>query len=110
MTRVMGEKEASDIGLNHELNDPNPENETIMDLWNNEQGRACRGDCGLACEGKLITGQLRVLPSEDSDEAPVPSSPQFMIQPDSPKTYGPYNRPSPNPFNPERFSPGHGPW
>ena len=65
MTEVIGEEDAKDIADGHEANGDNDVAERMMDLWNNEEGRACSGDCDTCCQGKLDAGNLWVIDPTD---------------------------------------------
>jgi hypothetical protein len=62
LTDALGRDQAKTIADNHEAHGGGPAHENTMDLFNNEQGRACGGTaCDSCCQGKLDAGQLRVI-------------------------------------------------
>ena len=69
MVQVIGKEDAADIAENHEAHGGNSTAERMMDTWNNEEGRDCKGDCDTACQSKLDGGELWVLyPDKDGEK------------------------------------------
>ena len=72
MTASIGAGQAKEIADNHEKHGGGPAIENAMDQHNNAVGRTCSGDCDTCVQGKLDSGQLRVI---DKTGKLVPSTP-----------------------------------
>lgn len=71
MTAVIDADQAKEIADNHEKHGGGPAIENTMDQHNNAAGRSCSGNCDTCVQGKLDSGQLRII---DAGKL-VPSTP-----------------------------------